>query len=129
MKEPGDAPRQRYRIWIAGYDDWQPTDWRDVPPRAIAREPAEASVLSAAQAESFLEGFNREMLQSQAMDRQARDGQTLGSQTLGSQTLGSQTLGSQTLDGVKRLWAVAVPVVVRYEGDPHPGETVTGHRF
>ena len=30
------------RIWIAGYDDWQPTDWHDVPPRAIALEPAEA---------------------------------------------------------------------------------------
>jgi len=94
MKETGDAPRQRYRIWIAGYDDWQPTDWHDVPPRAIALEPAEPFALSAAQAQSFLEGFNREMLH-----------------------------------GAKRLWAVAVPVVVLFDGEPLPGETVTGHRF
>ncbi|HEX4143881.1 MAG TPA: hypothetical protein VHY91_10135 [Pirellulales bacterium] len=114
MKEPGDAPRQRFRIWIAGYDDWQPTDWRDVPPRAIAREPAEALVLSAAQAESFVEGFNREMLRKQSRDGRGLDG---------------NALDGNALDGEKRLWAVAVPVVVRYEGDPHPGQILTGHRF
>jgi hypothetical protein len=94
MKEFGDAPVQRYRIWLAGYEDWQPSDWRDVPPRAVALEPAEAFALSAAQAESFLEGFNREMLHQS-----------------------------------KRLWAVAVPVMVVIDGDPRPGETVAGHRF
>jgi hypothetical protein len=99
MKETGDAPLQLYRIWIAGYDDWQPTDWHDVPPRAIALEPAEASALSAAQARSFLEGFNTQMLR------------------------------NQVLHQTRRLWAVAVPVVLRYDGDTHSGETVVGQRL
>ena len=104
MKEPGDAPRQLYRIWIAGYDDWQPTAWHDVPPRAVTVEPAEASALSAAQAQSFLEGFNTEMLH-------------------------SLVVHGQMVHGAKRLWAVALPVVVRWEGDVQAGETVAGHRF
>jgi hypothetical protein len=112
--KPGEAQLQCYRIWIAGYDDWQPTDWHDVPPRAIALEPAEAFVLSAAQAQSFLEGFNGEMLHKKIADGQIADG---------------QIADGQVLNAAKRLWAVAVPVMVRYEGDPHPGETVAGHRF
>ena len=92
------------RIWIAGYDDWQPTDWHDVPPRAIALEPAEAAPLSAAQAQSFLEGFNRQMLDGQLLHTRMRC-------------------------NAKRLWAVAVPVTVLYDGDARSGEAVAGHRF
>ena len=28
------------------------------------------------------------------------------------------------LEGGRRIWAIALPVVVRYEGDPEPGETI-----
>lgn len=119
MQQPEDAPLPRYRIWIAGYDDWQPSDWHDVPPRAIALEPADTFALSAAQAQSFLEGFNREMLHNQMLQGQMLQGQMLH----------GQTVQGQMLHGVRRLWAVAVPVLVCYEGDPHPGETVAGHRF
>ncbi|HTU24138.1 MAG TPA: hypothetical protein VMF30_01995 [Pirellulales bacterium] len=97
--ETAAAEWQRYRIWIASYDDWHPADWHDVPPRAIALEPADLVALSAHQARSFLEGFNREMLQRQRRRQQ------------------------------QRLWAVAVPVIVRFEGDPQPGEAVSGHRL
>ena len=119
MKVPGDVTLQCYRIWIAGYDDWQPTDWRDIPPRAIAREPAEAFAMSATQAASFLEGFNREMLHRQMLDGQTLDGQMPD----------GQRLDGRMLDGAKRLWAVAVPVLVCYEGDAQAGEDVAGHRF
>jgi hypothetical protein len=114
MIEPADAPLQRFRIWITGYDDWQPTDWHDVPPRAIALEPAEAAALSAAQAQSFLEGFNRQMLHDRLSD--------------GQEIEGSKGDGKQ-LRPAARLWAVAVPVAVLYEGDAQSGESVSGHRF
>jgi hypothetical protein len=84
----------RFRIWIAGYSDWRPTAWYDVPPRAIALELAEADPLSASQAQAFLEGFNGQMLLEE-----------------------------------KRLWAVAVPIVVDYQGDARAGENVAGQRF
>jgi hypothetical protein len=94
-REQRDAPSgQLYRIWIAGFENWRPTAWSDVPPRAIALEPAEADALSDAQARAFLEGFNGHML------REA-----------------------------KRLWAVAVPVVVGYQGDARASESVTGQQF
>jgi hypothetical protein len=35
----------------------------------------------------------------------------------------------QMLAGSKRLWAVAVPVVVGYEGDARRGENIVGQRF
>jgi hypothetical protein len=114
MKESGDATMQCYRIWIAGYDDWQPSYWHDVPPRAIALEPAEAAALSAAQAQSFLEGFNSQMLHSRIEERQIEE---------------RQSRRSPSRQAAKRLWAVAVPVTVLYEGDARAGETVVGHRF
>ena len=94
MHDSINNSRERFRIWIAGYSDWRPTTWHDVPPRAIALEPAETDPLSASQAQAFLEGFNGQML------RQA-----------------------------KRLWAVAVPIVVGYDGDVRAGENVAGQQF
>ncbi len=88
MQGPVNGSPRLFRIWIAGCGDWQPTAWRDVPPRALALEPAEAAPLSAAQAQAFLEGFNGYML-----------------------------------DQSKRLWAVAVPVVLGYDGDARAGRT------
>jgi hypothetical protein len=94
MQGPVQGSQQLYQVWIAGCGDWQPTAWHDVPPRALALEPAEAAPLSAAQAQSFLEGFNGYMLQQS-----------------------------------KRLWAVAVPVTVAYDGGGRSGEVLTGHQF
>jgi hypothetical protein len=94
MMSPTDPPPPRFRIWIASFQDWQPSAWQDVPPRAVALEPAAGEALSAAEAQAFLEGFNGRMLAEH-----------------------------------KRLWAVAVPVVIRFDGDAQPGESVTGHRF
>ena len=36
---------------------------------------------------------------------------------------------SQMLVDGRPLWAVAVPVVLRYDGDPQPGEPISGHVF
>ena len=73
MKEPRQCADERWlRSGLPSYDDWQPTDWHDVPPRAIALEPAEAAPLSAAQAQSFLEGFNRQMLDGQLLHTRMR---------------------------------------------------------
>ncbi len=36
---------------------------------------------------------------------------------------------SQMLVSDRPLWAVAVPVVLRYDGDPQPGEPIRGHVF
>jgi hypothetical protein len=85
---------QLYRIWISRYQDWQPGDWHEVPPRAIAIEPAEAGPLTTEQARAFLEGFNRAMLRARG-----------------------------------HLWAVAVPVAVRYEGDAQSDQVVTGQQL
>lgn len=54
--------RQVYRLWISRYEAWAPNRWDDVPPEAVALEPAIDGVYSAAQAAAFVEGFNTEML-------------------------------------------------------------------
>ena len=36
---------------------------------------------------------------------------------------------SQMLAEAKSRWAVAIPVSGRFEGDPQPGQPVSGHRF
>ena len=94
MSSRPSAEPQLYRIWISRYQDWQPGDWHEVPPRAIAIEPAEPRPLPANQARAFLEGFNRAML-----------------------------LASRP------LWAVAVPIAIRYEGDAESGQPVAGREL
>ena len=54
--------RQVYRLWISRYDGWAPNRWDDIPPEAVALEPAIDGVYSSAQAAAFVEGFNTEML-------------------------------------------------------------------
>jgi hypothetical protein len=76
-----------YRVWIVTCDGGQPCSWQELPPRAIAVEPAESGTMSRAAAARYVQAFNRAARQS---------GQ--------------------------RLWAVAVPVAVRYEGEPSPGD-------
>jgi hypothetical protein len=83
----GEEPVARYRVWIAAYQQWQPANCQDVPPQAIALEPAEQGTMSARQARRYVAAFNRAAL-----------GQG------------------------RRLWAIALPVAVRYEGDPRPGQ-------
>jgi hypothetical protein len=56
------TPGPLYRIWIAEVRDWQPVHWYDVPPAAIAWQPAEAGCFAADHACGYLESFNRQML-------------------------------------------------------------------
>jgi hypothetical protein len=51
-----------FRVWITRFEKWQPQAWNELPPRATAVEPADASAMSAREAIRFLEGFNRTML-------------------------------------------------------------------
>ena len=79
----------RYRVWIAAYRGWRPKSYCDVPPDAVAIEPAERGTMSARQAARYVEAFNRAAL--------ARDG---------------------------RIWAVAILISVRYDGEPRPGQSL-----
>ncbi len=47
---------ERYRIWVAAFDDWQPGRWQDVPPRAVALEPADDAPLFASRGRGLLGG-------------------------------------------------------------------------
>ena len=79
----------RYRVWIVRYQQWQPSGWHDVPPEAIAVEPAEPGTMTGRRSRRYVEAFNRAA-------RDARQG----------------------------IWAVALPVTVRYLGDPQPGAAI-----
>ncbi len=84
----------RFRLWVATYSDWRPQGWHQQPPGAIAVEPVDDALYSAAEAALFLEGFN-----------------------------------SAVLDDPRSLWAVAVPVEIKLEGDARPGMPVRGAAF
>lgn len=90
-----DESALRFRVWITHCEnDWRPRAWNDVPPVAVACEPAAEVAYTHTEAAAFVEGFNRAML---AQPRQ--------------------------------VWAVAVPVTLRYDGDAQPGMPVYGHAF
>lgn len=89
MKPTNHAGKDRFRVWIAAYDQWQPGDYRGVPPAAVALEPAEEGTMSGVQAAAYVEAFNR------------------------------AALGRK-----RKVWAVALPVTLRYEGDPVPGQAI-----
>jgi hypothetical protein len=84
----------RFRLWVATYADGRPRHWYELPGAAIAVEPVDDALYSAAEAALFLEGFN-----------------------------------SAVLDDPRSIWAVAVPVEVRFEGDARPGLPVRGTAF
>jgi hypothetical protein len=62
MKRAGGRVWPLFRVWITRYEKWRPSAWDELPPRATAVEPADASAMSAREAIRFLEGFNRTML-------------------------------------------------------------------
>jgi hypothetical protein len=62
MKTPRGKLSPLFRVWITRYEKWRPVAWDEIPPRATAVEPADASSMSARDAIRFLEGFNRTML-------------------------------------------------------------------
>ena len=59
MRQGGKTGPKRYRVWIAAVSDWQPQYCTDVPPTAVAIEPAEEGTMSARQAAGYIEAFNR----------------------------------------------------------------------
>ena len=79
------------RVWIVRYGESVPRGWHDVPPGAVAIEPAEGHAMTPRQARRYVEAFNR-----------------------------------AALGGTQKVWAVALPVTVRYEGDARPGERLCG---
>ena len=50
---------KRYRVWIVRYEPPPPATWHDVPPGAIAVEPAESGTMTARRARHYVEAFNR----------------------------------------------------------------------
>jgi hypothetical protein len=50
---------ERFRVWITIYRDWQPGDYRDIPPQATALEPAEPRTMTVRQARRYVGAFNR----------------------------------------------------------------------
>jgi len=46
MKRTSPAGGDRFRVWITACAAWQPRGWRDLPPRAVALEPAETETMS-----------------------------------------------------------------------------------
>ncbi len=62
MKDADHTGQGRFRVWIAGYDQWEPGGFRDLPPCAVALEPAEEDPMSAGQAAVYVEAFNRTAL-------------------------------------------------------------------
>ena len=87
MGDGEQAVENRCRVWIVRYGESEPTGWHDVPPGAVAIEPAEGQDMTVRQARRYVEAFNR-----------------------------------AALGGARKVWAVALPVMIRYEGDPRPGE-------
>ena len=87
MIDRTDAVENRCRVWIVQYGEFVPCGWHDVPPGAIAIEPAEGHAMTPVQAWRYVEAFNR-----------------------------------AALGGPRKVWAVALPVTIRYEGDARPGE-------
>ena len=83
--------QQLVRVWIAECHDWNPTDWSDMPRKAMAVQAASDTCVSVPDAARFVEGFNQEMLRRRMT-----------------------------------LWAIAVPITIRFEQDLTPGESVTG---
>ncbi|MGE0607065.1 MAG: hypothetical protein AB7O62_08220 [Pirellulales bacterium] len=51
-----------FRIWIVEYRDWQPRGPSDVPPRAVAIEPAAEGCLPSGEAAIYIAAFNQAML-------------------------------------------------------------------
>ena len=47
-----------------------------------------------------------------------------GSMPRGEAALYVESFNRTALEGGRKIWAVAIPVVLRYEGDPQPGETI-----
>lgn len=55
-------PTERFCVWIVGVGDWQPAHVLDMPPRALAVEPAEDRTMSAVEADVYIAGFNEKAL-------------------------------------------------------------------
>jgi hypothetical protein len=90
-----------FRVWIVRYERWRPKAWDELPARATAVEPADGAAMSAREAVRFLEGFNRTML--------------------------ARAESSDSADSL-RVWAVAIPVSIRYDGDLHVGAIIARGR-
>jgi hypothetical protein len=95
MSDVSHDDSQLYRVWIVHCQNWRPSGWDEVPPQYRAVELAVTGCLTRDAAAHWREGYNGAMLGDPA-----------------------------SFFGAARLWAVAVAVQVRYEGDLLPGQVV-----
>lgn len=62
MGSPTAQAPEVYRVWLAGYVDWEPSTWSDVPPSSMAIRPAEPGCMTSEQAAQYIQSFNQAML-------------------------------------------------------------------
>ena len=108
------APRSgRYRVWkVRHATSWRPTAWDEIPPDAVAVEPAAGECLAAEEARLFLAGFNQAML-------------TAGPLSAPPDEVPTPSVSDPELP----LWAVAVPVEVEYRGDLRRGDRLSARQL
>jgi len=51
-----------FEVWLIGYRDWSPRDWRELPPVGVLLTRAEEMPMDAAAAVDYVRTFNRAML-------------------------------------------------------------------
>jgi hypothetical protein len=96
MRPINKAGVRQYRVWIVRYRGRPPRGPGETPARCRALEPAEEQAMSAREATQYTAAFN-----------------------------GALLAGRREKRGPRKLWAVAVPVKLRYDGDLHPGQGLT----
>ncbi len=100
MKRISTDRNQQFRVWIVQYNNWHPRQWSDQPPTATAIAPADEGCMTADEASTFLEGFNRTIL---------------------------AKLPAQERPGAGGRWGVLRRVRICYEGDFVPGQPLSTH--
>ena len=98
-----------FRVWVASYRDFRPTNWSDIPPEATALEPAEPHCMTRREAALYVEAFNRAMLEQSKrlwalpvqvtprLDGDLSPGEPVASDMIATELLGtSPTLSSPT---------------------------------
>ena len=88
--------KDRYRLWLVQCDiHWNPTRWDEVPSHALALEPVVDAALSP-----------------------VGDGCVSADQAAAYLEAFNQAM----IAGDQRRWAVALPVEIRYDGEPSQGD-------
>jgi hypothetical protein len=120
MRPHSSAALRQYRVWIVGYRGRPPRGLAEIPPRCWALEPAEDQAMSAREAADYTAAFNGAILAQRGRSRQGAT-QNVPPKHRRKAWPRSTAPGPRR----RRLWAVAVPVTLRYDGDLQPGQGLT----